>query len=172
LVEMTCPDAVSVCPSKFQIFTRPSSPAVASKLPSGENASDQISQLLIPWSSLQGGSLTSLWSYSVHAVSDGGVTAPPPPAPAIAPAPAAPPVPDGPLLPPVPEPPPLPETPAVPDVPPPPLAVQPAVAVRGSETMTVEPAEGTDTVVDPEKQKPPPIALAETVRKPVALEGT
>ena len=38
--------------------------------------------------------------------------------------------------------------------------------------MTVEPADGTDAVVDPEKQKPPPIALAETGRIPVALEGT
>jgi hypothetical protein len=180
--------------------------------------------LLIPWLSLQGGSLTSLWSYSVQAVSDGGVTDPTPPAPAIPPAPveppappvpvetppvpvepplpeaplvppAAPPLPDVPALPPLPETPPLPGRPPVPDVPalpplpetpplpgrppvpvvPPPPApptpVQPTVALRASETMTVEPADGTDAVVEPRKQKPPPTALAETLRMPAALEG-
>src|SRR4029079_320803 len=101
---MTRPDAVSVRPSKFQILTRPSSPAVASRRPSGEKASDQISQLRIPWASLQAGALTSLWLYSVHAVSDGGMTAPPPPVPAVPPPvpppPLAPPDPLGPAAPP------------------------------------------------------------------------
>src|SRR3954471_13709971 len=99
---MTCPEAVSVCPSKFQILTRPSSPAVASRRPSGENASDQISQLLIPLASSQTGALASLWSYSRHAVSDGGVTDAPPPVPVAPPVAVFPPVPDFPALPPLP----------------------------------------------------------------------
>src|SRR5450631_4869200 len=117
---MTCPEAVGVWPSKFQILTRPSSPAVASKRPSGENASDQISQSLVPVVSLQGALLASLWSYSTQAVSEGGLTEPPPPAPAIPPVPVVPPVP---LTPPLPdEPLAPPAAPPVPDLPaPPPL---------------------------------------------------
>ena len=54
----------------------------------------------------------------------------------------------------------------------PPTPVQPGAAVNTSGTVTVEPAEGTVAVVNPEKQKPPPLAFAETSRLPVALEGT
>jgi hypothetical protein len=59
----------------------------------------------------------------------------------------------------------------VPPPPAPPAPGQPATAVRTTEAEAVEPTVGTTAVAKPEKQKPTPLASAETAKVPVALEG-
>jgi hypothetical protein len=94
-----------------------------------------------------------------------------PPAPATPLVPDTPPVP---VAPPAPETPPVPGEPPVPDAPPPPappVAVHPVLAVRATDAGDVAPAAGTDTVVEPARQTPPPLAVATMAMVPVALDG-
>src|SRR3954453_11488606 len=68
---MTCPSGEGTAPVIVHTLTCPSSPAVSSRRPSGENATDQIDESLAPLLRLQ---VPTTWLYSVHFASDGGAT--------------------------------------------------------------------------------------------------
>src|SRR3954462_9821338 len=146
LIVITCPSAVSVCPSKRQIFARESPPPDATSMPLGETATVYTGTSLV--TSEQSGVAECTNSWQLAGASDGGPLGLLPPAPVVPPALLPPrfepPVPIPPA--PVPPLPPVPGEPPVPEPPPVPAPPQAPVWTRVSEVVFPSPAEPMITV--------------------------